>query len=95
MIDRQTERGEKIFYGTENNLNELMFGIDLGVLSKWLNAMLWLTQSFNYSMRYGAMSLVTWSGMISGISQLIPNTVELIAYKRAYSKDIDKWYDVC
>lgn len=94
LIDRQTERGEKIFYGTENNLNELMFGIDLGVLSKWLNAMLWLTQSFNYSMTYGAVSLVTWSGMIAGISQLIPNIVELIAYKRAYSKDIDKWYDV-
>ena len=94
LIDRQTERGEKIFYGTENNLNELMFGIDLGVLSKWLNAMLWLTQSFNYSMKYGAVSLLTWSGMIAGISQLIPNTVELIAYKRAYSKDIDKWYDV-
>ena len=51
-------------------------------------------QSFAYTTKYGLVSVATGNGFISGVSQLLPNYVELRAYKNAYGKDLAFGYQL-
>ena len=51
-------------------------------------------QSFAYTTKYGLVSVATGNGFISGVSQLLPNYVELRAYSSAHGKDLSFGYQI-
>lgn len=84
----------KVWIGTVRAMKAVFFAPKFW---KTVNTILWalgLMQSFAYTTKYGLVSVATGNGFISGVSQLLPNYVELRAYKNAYGKDLAFGYQL-
>lgn len=78
--------------GTVRAMKAELFQPKFGtVTTTIINGISWM-QAFAYSTKYGFISTFTGNWFIAGVSQMIPNYIELRAYQKAYTKDLSLAY---
>ena len=84
----------KIMDGTVRAMKAVFFAPKFWNTVKAILEWLGLMQSFAYTTKYGLVSVATGNGFISGVSQLLPNYIELRAYSAAHWKDLSFGYQI-
>lgn len=80
--------------GTVRAMKAVFFAPKFWTAVNTILGWLGLMQSFAYTTKYGLVSVATGNGFISGVSQLLPNYIELRAYSSAHGKDLSFGYQI-